>query len=82
MAAPYPELVKRLQICLETESDEALGMESTRDGVSKAEIIRRLVADHLRREVDMDPIDALVGACDEDPGGVDDVVYGMPPASR
>lgn len=68
--------MKRLQIYIERESDEALGVEAVRDGVSKAEIIRRLVTDHLARSVEGDPIDDLVGCFVGDPGTVDDVVYG------
>lgn len=39
--------VKRLHFYLEVESDDALGAEAAREGISKAEIIRRLVTDHL-----------------------------------
>lgn len=67
--------MKRLQIYIESEADTALGREAARDGVSKAEIIRRLVADHLGRAVGRDPIDDLVGSFEDEPGSVDDVVY-------
>lgn len=68
--------MKRLQFYIEVESDDALGAEAAREGVSKAEIIRRLVTDHLGRSVDVDPIDDLVGRFDGEPGRVDDLVYG------
>ncbi len=45
--------VKRLQFYLEVESDDALGAEAAREGISKAEIIRRLVTNHLGRSVDV-----------------------------
>lgn len=68
--------MKRLQIYIEPESDRALGVEAARDGVSKAAIIRQLVADHMQRQVRQDPIDDLVGCFDDSPGRIDDVVYG------
>ena len=60
--------VKRLQFYLEVESDDALGAEAAREGISKAEIIRRLVTNHLGRSVDVDPINDLVGRFDGEPG--------------
>jgi hypothetical protein len=38
--------MKRLQIFIEPETDEALAAEAARRGVSNASIIRRLVAEH------------------------------------
>ena len=68
--------MKRLQIYLEPEADEALAAEAAREHVSKAEIIRRLVAAHLTLRSQRDPIDDLIGRFDETPGSVDEVVYG------
>lgn len=68
--------MKRLQIYIEAESDAGLGAQAARDGLSKAAIIRSLVADHLGRNAGTDPIDDLVGCFGEEPGRVDDVVYG------
>ncbi|MCA1844586.1 MAG: ribbon-helix-helix domain-containing protein [Actinobacteria bacterium] len=68
--------MKRLQIYIEPELDEALGAEAARTGVSKAAIIRRLVARHVAGRHAADPIDDLVGAFPGDPGDVDDVIYG------
>lgn len=68
--------MKRLQIYIEPELDEALGAEAARTGVSKAAIIRRLVARHLAGGEQVDPIDDLVGIFPDDPGDIDDVVYG------
>jgi hypothetical protein len=67
--------VKRLQIYIEPEMDAALAREAARTGVSKAGIIRRLIAAHTGA-AGPDPIDALVGLFDGAPGDVDDVVYG------
>lgn len=68
--------MKRLQIYLEREADEALAAEAARDGVSKASIIRRLVAQHTSTGDAGDPIDELVGGFDSEPGRIDEVVYG------
>ncbi len=68
--------MKRLQIYIEPEADEALAAEATREHVSKAEIIRRLVAAHLGKHGERDPIDDLIGRFEEEPGDVDEVVYG------
>lgn len=68
--------MKRLQIYIEREADEALAAEAAREGVSKASIIRRLVAQHTGMQNAADPIDDLVGSFDTEPGEVDEVVYG------
>ncbi|MGH9037838.1 MAG: CopG family transcriptional regulator [Acidimicrobiia bacterium] len=68
--------MKRLQIYIETEMDEALALDAARDGVSKAAIIRRLIAEYIGRRTMKDPIDDLVGSFAGDPGDVDDIVYG------
>lgn len=68
--------VKRLQIYIEPEQDDALAAEAAREGVSKAAIIRGLVAEHTGRHGDADPIDDLVGRFAGEPGDIDEVVYG------
>lgn len=68
--------MKRLQIYIDPGMDELLALEAARDHVSKAAIIRRLIAEHTGQRDDADPIDNLVGAFDGAPGDVDDVVYG------
>lgn len=72
----YALCVKRLQIYLEPEADEALAAEAARESVSKAEIIRRLVAAHTGQHSRRDPIDDLVGRFEQASGDVDEVVYG------
>jgi len=68
--------MKRLQIYIEPEMDEALGLEAVREGVSKAAIIRRLISRHTAGPSRPDPIDELVGAFADAPGDIDEVVYG------
>ena len=67
--------MKRLQIYIEEELDEALAVEAARKKVSKAALIRQFVAEQLGKPK-RDPIDALLGASDAEPAPIDDVVYG------
>lgn len=75
-SAMYALAMRGLQIYIESESDEALAAEAARAGTSKAEIIRRLVAEHTEGNGSRDPIGDLVGAFTTEPGDVDEVVYG------
>lgn len=69
--------MKRLQIYIEEDQDEALEVEAARRGTSKAALIREFVDERLARpRSGNDPLDDLVGAYDEEPGDVDEVVYG------
>jgi hypothetical protein len=69
--------MKRLQIYIEEDIDEALAMLAVREKTSKAALIRRYVAERLDSgRGATDPIDALVGSIDEEPAAVDDVLYG------
>jgi hypothetical protein len=78
--------VKRLQIYIEEELDDALAAQALRERTSKAALIRRYVAERLgRHEVrEPDPLDELVGAYDLDvgPGDIDAVVYDHPAEIR
>jgi len=70
--------MKRLQILLEEELDDALTVQALREGVSKAELLRRyarLQLDPLP-PIEEDPLWELVGAVDAEPAEVDEVVYG------
>lgn len=67
--------MKRLQIYLDPQMDEALALEAAREHDSKAAIIRRLIAEHIGERDDADPVDDLVGSIDGEPGDIDDVVY-------
>jgi hypothetical protein len=73
----YARRMKRLQLYLEDELDEALAAQAVREHTSKAELIRRFVAERLGRSPSArDPLDALVGRYDEEPGAIDELVYG------
>lgn len=70
--------MKRLQIYIEEDVDQALGVEARRQRKSKAALIREYVAERLRAP-GPDPVDAFIGSFDGDPdlsASVDDVVYG------
>ena len=69
--------VKRLQIYIDEEQDEALGLLAARTGTSKAALIRGFVAERLQTSGrQRDALDALVGAIEAEPGDIDDAVYG------
>jgi hypothetical protein len=71
--------MKRLQIYIDEELDEALAVRAQREGTSKAGLIREYVADRLGRGTHGDSIDRLVGRfrLEDGPGSedVDEVVY-------
>jgi Ribbon-helix-helix protein, copG family len=73
------KVMKRLQIMIEEELDEALAHQARKEGTSKAALIRRYVADELKplpplRE---DPLWEMVGADPHaEPADIDEVVYG------
>jgi hypothetical protein len=71
--------VKRLQIMIEEELDAALGRQATEEGVSKAALIRRYVAERLRPlpPLEEDPLWQLVGSVDAEPiEDIDEFLYG------
>jgi len=68
--------MKRLQIRIEEELDEALETEAARRQVSKAALVRGFVIESLRRASAADPVDELVGDKDDEAGDIDGVVYG------
>jgi hypothetical protein len=69
--------MKRLQIMIEEDLDEALGLEAKREGTSKAALIRRFVRHQLGGKVSAnDALFEMVGEDDFDPAPIDDVVYG------
>ena len=78
--------MKRLQIMIEEELDQALALQAYREGVSKAALIRRYVGERLRAaplgEAEEDPLRDLIGFCDAEPvDDIDDFLYG-PKANR
>jgi hypothetical protein len=73
----YPPHVKRLQISLPEEMDEALAVEAARRKTSKASLIREFVDEKLGgRSTGGDPMSALIGDIDAEAGDIDEVVYG------
>lgn len=72
----YTARVKRLQIYIDEAIDEELGRLAIREGTSKAALIRAYVAEQLHVTPQRDPLDALVGRYDAEPGSIDELVYG------
>jgi hypothetical protein len=70
--------MRRIQIYIEEELDDALEAEAAKTGRSKAALIRESVAARIGRPgaLEKDPITALIGSVDAEPADVDDVVYG------
>lgn len=73
----YTTTMKRLQIYIDEAVDEELARRAVREGTSKAALIRAYVAERLGGDrATRDPLDALVGRYDVEPGPIDDLVYG------
>jgi len=73
----YTAFMRRIQIYIEEEIDDALRGEAARTGRSKAALIRDCVAaSYAPAGRERDPISELVGSIDAEPADVDDVVYG------
>lgn len=68
--------MRRLQISVDEDVDEALAMEAARRSVSRAAVVRDLVRQHLGAKHEADPFIPLMGDIDEEPGDIDEVVYG------
>jgi hypothetical protein len=75
--------VKRLQIMIEQDLDDALALQAGREGVSKAALIRRYVRERLQPNplppIEEDPLWELVGmikgGSPDDSSRIDEVVY-------
>lgn len=69
--------MKRLQISIDEDLDDALAMEAAREKTSKAALIRAYVRERLAPgSKTSDPMAALVGDIDEDAGDIDTELYG------
>ncbi len=70
--------MKRLQISIDEDLDDALAVEAARRRTSKAALIREFVRERLGRPAAMaqDPMMRLIGDIDDDAGDIDEVVYG------
>lgn len=69
--------MKRLQIYIEVEVDEALERQARAESTSKAALIRRFVREHVEvlPPLGSDPLAQMVGADDYESESVDEVVY-------
>jgi Ribbon-helix-helix protein, copG family len=69
--------VKRLQISIDDDLDEALDRCSAAEGVSKAALVRRFVRKELEPlpPLEDDPLWEFAGGGSFEPGDVDNVVY-------
>jgi plasmid stability protein len=68
--------MRRLQISLDEELDEALAVEAARRHLSRAAVIRELVRKQLQPAGELDPFADLIGDIDEVGVDIDEVVYG------
>jgi hypothetical protein len=69
--------MKRLQIRIDEDLDDALAKLAAEEGQSKAALIRGLLRERLHPlpPLSADPLSRLSGAASFDPAPVDDVVY-------
>ena len=70
--------MRRIQIYIQEDLDDALQLEAAKRERSKASLIRECVAARYgaQSRTDTDPLTNLIGTVDIDPVGIDDVVYG------
>ncbi|MBA2383090.1 MAG: ribbon-helix-helix protein, CopG family [Actinobacteria bacterium] len=69
--------MKRLQIMIDEDLDDALGRRAAKEDVSKAALVRRFVRTGLGSlgPRGLDPIGRMSGVDDFEPADVDDLVY-------
>jgi hypothetical protein len=74
----YAHSMKRLQILIEEDLDEALEHEAKRRSTSKGALLRRYAREALRPlpPLSADPIGRMAGADNFEPAPIDEVVYG------
>jgi hypothetical protein len=76
----YAQRMKRLQIMIEEELDEALERQARKERTSKAPLIRRYVGERLKPlpPIEDDPLWKLVGSVDVEPvDDIDTYLYGQ-----
>jgi hypothetical protein len=73
----YDVKVKRLQMLIDEDLDDALEQRARAERTSKAALIRRYVRERLTAQppLEADPLWRMIGVDDFDPATVDDVVY-------
>jgi hypothetical protein len=73
----YAYVMKRLQIMIDEDLDDALGRLAAEEGVSKAALVRRFVRDRLHPlpPLTADPLSRFSGSASFTPEPIDDVVY-------
>jgi hypothetical protein len=79
----YHPNMKRLQIMIEEDLDEALERQARKERTSKAALIRRYVGENLKPlpPIEQDPLWDLVGSVDAAPvDDIDEYLYG--PSAR
>lgn len=69
--------MKRLQIMIEKDLDDALDAQARREGTSKAALIRRHMRQSLRElpPLEEDPLWKMAGVDSFEPTDIDEVVY-------
>jgi len=69
--------MKRMQLLIEEDLDEALERQARAERTSKADLIRRFVRLHVETlpPLEVDPLSRMAGADDFAPAPVDEVVY-------
>lgn len=72
----YHHEVRRLQISIDEDLDEALAVEAARRHTSRAAVIRELVRQQLPTKHEADPFAPLIGDIDDAADDIDEVVYG------
>ena len=77
MTLMYSPNMRRLQIMIAEDLDEALERQALREKVSKAALIRQYVRDRLEPlpPLESDPLWRMVGTDNFEPEAIDDVVY-------
>ena len=79
MEMVYTPRMRRIQLYLEDDIDEALSVAAARRGISRSALMRGAVRVALAAETEAlaDPLDTLVGSVDVEPDDdLDAVIYG------